>query len=292
MKIQLHNNTIRFWTKPKLHRCQHGREKMRDARFSSSRTSIDTHMQTKINAFLRQIALCGAFAIRFPLTFLFARCRKHCWSTSRAFSHSFCPQNIFMALKIVTIFREFAKMRDFPHDCGMVDTYEIVMGASRNETKQHLMNQMDIQYQGKNMGWPRKEGYGPKEKGKPERKREKPSYYTDPCPPLAGDTLSSAREGRVRYIIDNAEIDDIAYHRSVIWPVGERPKQGMSRQTRYHALSEFTHYRSAISLVVFGDRRGFGDHPSHCLSGSETERKREKPRDLLEHDGEDRSTAI
>ena len=33
--------------------------------------------------------------------------------------------------------------------------------------------------------------------------------------PLAGDTLSSVTEERVRYI-DNAKIDDIAYHQSVI----------------------------------------------------------------------------
>ena len=42
---------------------------MRDARFSSSRTSIDAHTQTKIDVFLRQMALCGAFTIIFPLTF-------------------------------------------------------------------------------------------------------------------------------------------------------------------------------------------------------------------------------
>ena len=30
---------------------------MRDDRFSSSRTSIDAHMQTKVNALLRQMAL-------------------------------------------------------------------------------------------------------------------------------------------------------------------------------------------------------------------------------------------
>ena len=83
------------------------------------------------------IIVPGAFTIRFL------------WSLGvenivpRAFSHSFCPQNIFVALKIVAIFREFdffrnkakhagrfhkkcwkkGEMRDFPHDCRMVDTY-------------------------------------------------------------------------------------------------------------------------------------------------------------------------
>ena len=42
---------------------------MRDAQFSSSRMSIDVHTQTKIDAFLRQMALRGAFTIIFPLTF-------------------------------------------------------------------------------------------------------------------------------------------------------------------------------------------------------------------------------
>ena len=47
--------------------CQHGRGEMRDARFSSS--SIDVHKHTKLDAFLRQMALRGAFTIIFTLTF-------------------------------------------------------------------------------------------------------------------------------------------------------------------------------------------------------------------------------
>ena len=48
-------------------RCQHGWGEVRDARFSSS--SIDAHKHTKIDAFLRQVALRGAFTIIFTLTF-------------------------------------------------------------------------------------------------------------------------------------------------------------------------------------------------------------------------------
>ena len=85
---------------------------MRDVRFSSSLTLIDVHM-------------------------------KHCWSALCALSHSFCEQNIFLELNSIEISREFdlfrnkakkcgtfsqkcgkeGKMWDFPHDCGMVDTY-------------------------------------------------------------------------------------------------------------------------------------------------------------------------
>ena len=39
------------------HRCQHGREQMRDARISSLGTSIDAHTQTEIDPSLCQIAL-------------------------------------------------------------------------------------------------------------------------------------------------------------------------------------------------------------------------------------------
>ena len=86
-----------------------------------------------------------SFHNQISINFLVARCRKHCWSASRAFSHSFCPHNFFVALKSVAILREFffrnkaknadvfEKMREsgkrgeklyFPHDCGMADTYE------------------------------------------------------------------------------------------------------------------------------------------------------------------------
>ena len=35
------------------------------------------------------------------------RFQKYCWSASRVFSLRFCPQNIFVVLKIVAIFRGF-----------------------------------------------------------------------------------------------------------------------------------------------------------------------------------------
>ena len=69
------------------------------------------------------------------MNYVVARCRKHCWSAPRAFSQSDCSHNIFVELKIIVIFSEFDffrnkakkcgkedKMRDFSHDCGMVDT--------------------------------------------------------------------------------------------------------------------------------------------------------------------------
>ena len=41
---------------------------MRDARLSSSRTLIDWHLQKKMDAFVRQMALCDASTTRFSLT--------------------------------------------------------------------------------------------------------------------------------------------------------------------------------------------------------------------------------
>ena len=103
---------------------------MRDALFSSSRTSIDVHMQTKIDAF------CSKWRYmvisRSGFRYLFGRhmCRKHCWSEPRVFSHSFCPQNIiFVEPEIIAISSELQfseikqKMGDVlaTYDCGMID---------------------------------------------------------------------------------------------------------------------------------------------------------------------------
>ena len=43
-----------------------------------------------------------SFHNQISINFLVARCQKHCWST---FSHSFCPQNIFVVLKICRDFQ-------------------------------------------------------------------------------------------------------------------------------------------------------------------------------------------
>ena len=71
------------------------------------------------------------------IKYLIARCQKQCYSAPCAFSHSFSPQNISLELKSIAIFSEFSqkcgkegKMRDFPHDFGMVDTYGI--GSTRD----------------------------------------------------------------------------------------------------------------------------------------------------------------
>ena len=76
-----------------------------------------THIRTqKIDAFLRHSFVPNgatwSFHNHIYINFLVARCRQHCWSASRAFSHSFCPQNMFVALKIVAIFREFDFFRN------------------------------------------------------------------------------------------------------------------------------------------------------------------------------------
>ena len=92
---------------------------MRDDRFSCSRTSIDAHTQTKIDAFLRQMR---SFHNQISIKFLVARCRKHCWSASRAFSHSFCPQNVFVALKIVAGSQSAFRMRWNPNQ-----TFDTIM---------------------------------------------------------------------------------------------------------------------------------------------------------------------
>ena len=111
---------------------------MRDARFSSSRTSIDAHTQTKIDAFLHQVVLSRS---GFPLN-IWSLGVENIAGTCRVRFHNFCPRNIFVELNIFAISSEFdffgnkakmrrfsqkcmkeGKMRDFLYDCGMVDTY-------------------------------------------------------------------------------------------------------------------------------------------------------------------------
>ena len=56
-----------------------------------------------------------SFHNQISINILVTRCRKHCWSASRAFSYSFCPKNTFemqSGMKIVAIFREFAFSRN------------------------------------------------------------------------------------------------------------------------------------------------------------------------------------
>ena len=94
---------------------------MRDARFSSSHVRRLTRLRQK---YRRIFAPNGAiimwsFHNQIPINFLIARCRKHCWSASRVFLHSFCPQNIFVALKIVAIFREFDFSRNKTKNAGL-----------------------------------------------------------------------------------------------------------------------------------------------------------------------------
>ena len=72
---------------------------------------------------------------------------------SLAFWQSFFEQNVSVQLKIIAIFSNFCffeikpemwdvlvkmrecgklpKMRDFPHDCGTVDTYKMVISGSK-----------------------------------------------------------------------------------------------------------------------------------------------------------------
>ena len=83
----------------------------------SSRMSIDAHTQTKREAFLRQMTLCEAFS-QISINVLVAWCRKQCWSASRACPHSFCPKHIFVALKIIAIFREFYFFRNKAKNTG------------------------------------------------------------------------------------------------------------------------------------------------------------------------------
>ena len=116
---------------------------MRDHRFLSSRTLIDAHTQTKIDAFLLQMALCGAFTIVFTLTFCGRQVSKTLLERVSGVFAQLLSNKYVRDAKIVAIFREFdcfrnkAKMRDFsqkcgnkgemgdfPHDCGMVDTYD------------------------------------------------------------------------------------------------------------------------------------------------------------------------
>ena len=85
---------------------------MREAQFSSSLTSIyafcsKLRFQDQVNECVKFYTIVDPVSMLVFINYLVARCRKQCSSTPRAFSHSFCPQNISVELKIIAIFCEF-----------------------------------------------------------------------------------------------------------------------------------------------------------------------------------------
>ena len=108
-----------WWTNNEtpLRRCQHGLKIIRDARCSSSRTSIDAHIRKQISRIFTPNSTTLRVHNQILINCLVARCRKHCWCFHTC---SFCPQNIFVGLKIMPFSCKFDFFRNKAKHLGRI----------------------------------------------------------------------------------------------------------------------------------------------------------------------------